>query len=161
MAVSSQEDEFLEAAVAAIPRIAELIAALPSEDRAGALEVAGRRFLQSAGEFGCAESGSQDWTAAVMRILQEPGGGTRINKAEVEKATRRAKCGKGGPRSGEVLILSNRTCRVKLFLECVEDFSLISETLKGIPWPQFGLPFASCRGLNGDGVPYRLAVSRL
>ena len=30
MAVSSQEDEFLEAAVAAIPRIAELIAALPS-----------------------------------------------------------------------------------------------------------------------------------
>ena len=38
MAVSSQEDEFLEAAVAAIPRIAELIAALPSEDRAGALE---------------------------------------------------------------------------------------------------------------------------
>ena len=41
MAVSSQEDEFSEAAVAAIPRIAELIAALPSEDRAGALEVAG------------------------------------------------------------------------------------------------------------------------
>ena len=40
MAVSFQEDEFLEAAVAAIPRIAELIAALPSEDRAGALEMA-------------------------------------------------------------------------------------------------------------------------
>ena len=48
MAVSSQEDEFLEAAVAAIPRIAELIAALPSEERAGALEVADRQFLQSA-----------------------------------------------------------------------------------------------------------------
>ena len=71
MAVSSQEDEFLEAAVAAIPRIAELIAALPSEERAGALEMAERRFLQSAEEFGCAESGSRDWTAAVMRILQD------------------------------------------------------------------------------------------
>ena len=70
MAVSSQEDEFLEAAVAAIPRIAELIAALPSEERAGALEVAERQFLQSAEEFGCAESGSRDWTAAVMRILR-------------------------------------------------------------------------------------------
>ena len=57
MAVSSQEDEFLEAAVAAIPRIAELIAALPSEDRAGALEVAERQFLQSAEEFGCANRG--------------------------------------------------------------------------------------------------------
>ena len=64
MAVSSQEDEFLEAAVAAIPRIAELIAALPSEERAGALEVADRRFLQSAEEFGCAE-----W---VLRIGPQP-----------------------------------------------------------------------------------------
>lgn len=142
MAVSSQEDEFLEAAVAAIPRIAELIAALPSEDRAGALEVAGRRFLQSAGEFGCAELGVSGLDSSRHAYLAGPGGGTRINKAEVEKATRRAKCGKGGPRSGEVLILSNRTCRVKLLLECVEDFSLISETLKGIPRPQFGLPFA-------------------
>ena len=71
MAISFQEDEFLEAAVAAIPRIAELIAALPSEDRAGALEMAESRFLQSAEEFGCAESGSRDWTAAVMRILQD------------------------------------------------------------------------------------------
>ena len=71
MAVSSQEDEFLGAAVAAIPRIAELITALPSEERAGALEVAERRFLQSAEEFGCAEAGSRDWTAAVMRVLQD------------------------------------------------------------------------------------------
>ena len=71
MAISSQEDEFLGAAVAAIPRIAELITALPSEERAGALEVAERRFLQSAEEFGCAEAGSRDWTAAVMRVLQD------------------------------------------------------------------------------------------
>ena len=62
---------FLEAAVAAIPKIAELIAALPSEDRAGALEVAERRFVRTAEGFGCAKSGSRDWTAAGMRILQE------------------------------------------------------------------------------------------
>ena len=71
MAISSQENQFLEIAVAAIPKIAELIAALPSEERAGALEVTERRFLRSAKEFGCAESGSQNWTAAVMRILQD------------------------------------------------------------------------------------------
>ena len=71
MAVSSQENEFLETAVAAIPKIAELIAALPSEDRAGALEVAERRFVRTAEEFDCAESGSRNWTAAVIRILRE------------------------------------------------------------------------------------------
>ena len=71
MAVSSQEDKFLETAVAAIPKSAELIASLPSEDRVGALEVAKRKFLRSAEEFGCAEPESRNWTAAVMRILRE------------------------------------------------------------------------------------------
>ena len=89
MAVSSQEDEFLEAAVAAIPRIAELIAALPSEGRAGALEVAERRFLQSAEEFGCAEFGVSGLDSSGHANLAGPGRGTRIDEAEAEKATRR------------------------------------------------------------------------
>ena len=89
MAVSSQEDEFLEAAVAAIPRIAELIAALPSEDRAGALEVAERRFLQSAEEFGCAELGVSGLDSSGHANFAGPGRGTRIDEAEAEKATRR------------------------------------------------------------------------
>jgi len=71
MAVSSQENEFLEAGVAAIPKIAKLIAAMPSEDRVGALEVAERRLLRTAEEFGCVESAARNWTAAVMRILQD------------------------------------------------------------------------------------------
>ena len=71
MAVSSQENEFLETAVAAIPKIAELIAGMPFENRVGALEVAERRFLRTAEEFGCVESASQNWTAAVMRILRD------------------------------------------------------------------------------------------
>src|SRR5271156_6136033 len=71
MAVSSQENEFLEAGVAAIPKIASLIATMPFEERAGALEVAERKFLRSAEEFGCAEPVSRNWTGAVMRILME------------------------------------------------------------------------------------------
>jgi len=71
MAVSSQESEFLETAVAAIPKIVDLIAAMPSEERAVALELAERRFLRSAEEFGCAVPESRHWTAAVMRILLE------------------------------------------------------------------------------------------
>jgi len=71
MALSSQENEFLETATAAIPKIVDLIAAMPPEDRAEALEVAERRFLRSAEELGCAEPESRHWTAAVMRILRE------------------------------------------------------------------------------------------
>ena len=71
MAVSSQESEFLETAVAAIPKIVDLIAALPFPDRAEALELAERKFLRSAEEYGCAESESRHWAAAVMRILRE------------------------------------------------------------------------------------------
>ena len=71
MAISLQDNGFLETAVAAIPRIVDLIAAMPSEDRAGALDVAERRFHRTAEEFGCAESASRNWIAAVMRILRE------------------------------------------------------------------------------------------
>ena len=71
MAISLQDNEFLETAVAAIPKIVDFIAAMPSEDRAGALDMAERRFLRTAEEFGCAESASRNWTDAVMRILRE------------------------------------------------------------------------------------------
>jgi hypothetical protein len=53
MALSSQEDEFVEVASAALPRIIEIIAAFPTEDRAGALEVAERRYTQATRGYGC------------------------------------------------------------------------------------------------------------
>jgi hypothetical protein len=45
MTPSSEEDEFLRVAFAAIPRITEMIAAFPPEHRAGALEVAKWRYM--------------------------------------------------------------------------------------------------------------------
>jgi hypothetical protein len=80
MAFSSEEDKFLDVVVAAIPKIAELIAAMPAEDRAGALEVAERRFLQTAEDFGCAKSASQEWATAVTRILRD-----RVKEQEAGK----------------------------------------------------------------------------
>jgi len=52
-------------------KIVDLIAVMPSEGRAEALEAAESRFLRSGEEFGCAEPESRHWTAAVMRILRE------------------------------------------------------------------------------------------
>jgi hypothetical protein len=45
MTLGSEEENFLEVAVAAIPRISERISAFPAEHRAGALEVAERRYM--------------------------------------------------------------------------------------------------------------------
>jgi len=69
MALSTEVDEFLEVASASLPRISEIIAALPVEDRAGALAVAERRYAQAAREFDCEETEAKRWVAALMRKL--------------------------------------------------------------------------------------------
>ena len=70
MPLSAEVDEFLEVASAALPRITEIIFALPAEHRAGALKMAERRYRQAARDFGCAEADSERWVAAVMRKLR-------------------------------------------------------------------------------------------
>ena len=70
MEKSTEVDEFLEVASAALPRITEMIFALPAEHRAGALEVTERRYRQAARDFGCTEADSERWVAAVMRKLR-------------------------------------------------------------------------------------------
>jgi DNA-directed RNA polymerase specialized sigma24 family protein len=70
MPLSAEVDEFLEVASAALPRITEMIFALPAEHRASALEMAERRYRQAARDFGCAEANSERWVAAVMRKLR-------------------------------------------------------------------------------------------
>ncbi len=67
MPLSSEEDKFVEAASAAIPRIVEIIAAFPPEHRAGALELAERRYIQAARDFGCTPAETERWVAAIMR----------------------------------------------------------------------------------------------
>jgi hypothetical protein len=70
MALSSQEDEFVEVASAALPRIVEIIAAFPTEDRSGALEVAERRYTEAARRYGCTQAETERWVAAIMRRLR-------------------------------------------------------------------------------------------
>jgi hypothetical protein len=71
MTASPEEDEFLRVALAAVPRITEIIAAFPPEHRAGALEVAKWRYMQAAQDFGCTMADSERSVDAVMRELQE------------------------------------------------------------------------------------------
>jgi hypothetical protein len=65
-----EEKTFLRAAVAAIPRITEIICGFPPDDQAGALETAERRFKEVALEFGCTELAAQNRVFAVMQRLR-------------------------------------------------------------------------------------------
>jgi hypothetical protein len=70
MAPAAEEKAFLRSAVAAIPRIAEIVCAFPPEDRAGALETAERRFMETALKSGCTEVAARSRVSAVMGRLR-------------------------------------------------------------------------------------------
>jgi DNA-directed RNA polymerase specialized sigma24 family protein len=67
---SSEEGNFLQVAHAAIPRITEIIAGFPADHRAGALEVAERRYTEAARDFGCTEVAARTYVSDVMRNLR-------------------------------------------------------------------------------------------
>jgi hypothetical protein len=70
MATAVEEKAFLRSAVAAIPRIAEIVCEFPPDDRAGALEAAERRFMGAALDFGCTEIAARSRVSAVMGRLR-------------------------------------------------------------------------------------------
>ncbi len=67
MTSTAEEKAFLRVAVAAIPRVAEIIWRFPPGDRAGALERAERCFLAAALDYGCTEITAQSRVSAVDR----------------------------------------------------------------------------------------------
>jgi len=69
MATRSEADKALEAAMATVPRIAKIIAAIPARDRAKALGAAERRYLQTARQLGGGEGPARNWVSSVMRHL--------------------------------------------------------------------------------------------
>jgi len=69
MTSTAEERGFLRVAVAAIPRLTEIIQGFPPDDRAGALETAERCFLAAALEYGCSDITAQSRVSAVMRRL--------------------------------------------------------------------------------------------
>lgn len=66
----SSEEEILEAAIAGLPRIAEVIASIPTELRPRAFDAATRSYLQTAHDLGYAETAARKWAAAVMFRLR-------------------------------------------------------------------------------------------
>jgi hypothetical protein len=85
MALTSKEKAFLRVAIAAIPRVTELICGLAPEDRAGALERAERSFLTAALDHGCTEIASQSRVSAVMRRLRG-----RVDRRQADEESLRA-----------------------------------------------------------------------
>jgi len=74
-----EEQEVLEAVVAAIPAMADYVAAIPDAQRTIALEALERHYLQTAQNLGSSEGPARMWVSAVMLHLEE----------QMERATQR------------------------------------------------------------------------
>ena len=70
MTSTAEEKAFLSVAVAAIPRVAEIILGFSRNDREGALEAAERRFLAAALDYGCTEIAARSRVSVIMRRLR-------------------------------------------------------------------------------------------
>ena len=84
MTSTAEEKAFLSVAVAAIPRVAEIILGYPPDDRAGALEAAERRFLAAALDFGCTEIAARSRVSVVTRRLRSHLERQRASKKKLE-----------------------------------------------------------------------------
>jgi hypothetical protein len=70
MTFNLEGDEALSAAIAGLPKIAELIAAVPAEDRARALEAAEKSYVQTARSLGYEDADARQWASTVMLRLR-------------------------------------------------------------------------------------------
>ena len=70
IASSSKEEEILAAAVAGIPRVAQVVASIPSEHQSRALDAAESSYRQTLRDLGYEEAPIQGWTSAVMFRLR-------------------------------------------------------------------------------------------
>jgi hypothetical protein len=70
MTVNLEGDQAFSAAIAGLPKVAELIAALPAADRVRALEVVEESYEQTARTLGYEDSDARQWASAVMLQLR-------------------------------------------------------------------------------------------
>ena len=70
MAWSSEAEEILEAAVAGLPKVAEVVASIPEEDRAKALDAVKSTYRQTMLDLGYEEGVAEGWVSAMMLRLQ-------------------------------------------------------------------------------------------
>ena len=73
MALDVEGDPFFSKVLAGLPRVAELIATVPEDKRAQALEAAEQSYFKTACELGYGAAEAQDWAAAVMSHLRGEG----------------------------------------------------------------------------------------
>ena len=72
MTLTLDEDKVLSAAIAGVPRVAEIIATVAAEERTRALEAAEKSYLETARTLGYQDADAQQWASAVMsRLLIE------------------------------------------------------------------------------------------
>lgn len=70
MAWNFEGDEVLFAAIAGLPKVAELIAAIPAEDLSRALDATEESYVQTAIELGYEETDAQQWASVIMLRLR-------------------------------------------------------------------------------------------
>jgi hypothetical protein len=70
MTLTLDEDEVLSAAIAGVPRVAEIIATVAAEERTRALEAAEKSYLETARTLGYQDADAQQWVSAVMSRLR-------------------------------------------------------------------------------------------
>ena len=70
MTLNLDEDDILSAAIAGVPRVAELIATVPAEERTRALEAAEKSYLETAHALGYQDADAQQWASAVTSRLR-------------------------------------------------------------------------------------------
>jgi hypothetical protein len=75
----SEKEEILETAVTALPRVAQIIAAIPAEQRAKALDAA--KYLRTVRDFGYGDAAARKWVFAIMRHLRAEVGGATVKEA--------------------------------------------------------------------------------
>ena len=66
----SEEEETLEAAVAGLPRVAEVVASIPEANRAKALDAAESAYRETVRDLGYEEGPAEAWVSAIMVRLQ-------------------------------------------------------------------------------------------
>jgi hypothetical protein len=71
MSVKLAKDEMFSSAVAGLPKVIDLIAACPFEDRTRAFEAAEQSYLKTARGLGYEEADAQQWAEAVIHQLRQ------------------------------------------------------------------------------------------
>lgn len=88
MALNSKAEEILQLAIDGIPRVAQVIAKIPTEDRKRAFDAAENSYRQIVSELGYEEDDAERWVAALMLRLRTElveQGGERLQLATREE----------------------------------------------------------------------------